>query len=474
MNALFVLCSPECFLTLSALFLLLWQAIAKPNYKSVGILVLASYLISGVLLLPFVDNQGIYWNGLYVWDKMAVLWKVFFLITGFLVTYLSLESNSLITKGRAEFYILPLLTTAGMALLASVRDFILLFVGLEIVTVSFYILVAFQKEFPSALEAGVKYLVIGALASSFLVMGIAFVFGITGSTQFDEVARFAQNNPVSTPLVLGLIFVLVGLGFKASAVPFHVWTPDVYQGASTPITSYLAVGSKAAGFVVLLRVLNLPFYDQSFQKHWIPLIVLMALLSVILGNLAAIPQRNIKRMLGYSSISHGGFLLMGLSAHNTIGCAAVIYYFFAYLVAIFAAFLVVILLEKNQPSGISIKDFNGLYQKNGLLAWSMAFAMISLAGLPPLMGFFGKLMVFLAAWESGQHLLVIVGALCAAAGLYYYIGVVRAMFWAEPETVQRIVLSPATKVLLWILSIGSILLGFYAEPVIKLVGAVLS
>ncbi|TFE68939.1 NADH-quinone oxidoreductase subunit N [Methylacidiphilum caldifontis] len=474
MNTFFILCSPEFFLTVSALVLLLWQAFAKLNYKSVGVLVLADYLAAGVLLLPFVENQGIFYNGLYVWDKMAVLWKVFFLITGFLVSYISLESDSLIPKARAEFYILPLLTTAGMALLASVRDFILLFVGLEIVTVSFYVFVAFQREFPSALEAGMKYLIIGALASSFLVMGIAFVFGITGSTQFDEVARFAQKSPVNAPLILGLVFILVGLGFKASAVPFHVWTPDVYQGASTPITTFLAVGSKAAGFVVLLRILNLPFYDPGFQKHWIPLIVLMALLSVVFGNLAAIPQRNIKRMLGYSSISHGGFLLMGLSAHNKIGCAAVIYYFFAYLVAIFAAFLVIVLLEKNQPSGVSIKDFNGLYQKNSLMAWSMAFAMISLAGLPPLMGFFGKLMVFLAAWESGQHLLVIVGAICAAAGLYYYIGVVRAMFWTEPENVQRIDLSPATKVLLWILSIGSILLGFYAEPVIKLVGAVLS
>lgn len=178
MNAFFVFCTPECFLSLSALVLLLWQALAKIHDKSIGVLVLADYLVAGVLLLPFVENQGIFWNGLYVWDKMAVLWKVFFLITGFLVSYLSLESDRLIPKARSEFYILPLFTTAGMALLASVRDFILLFVGLEIVTVSFYVFVAFQREFPSALEAGVKYLIIGALASSFLVMGIAFVFEI--------------------------------------------------------------------------------------------------------------------------------------------------------------------------------------------------------------------------------------------------------------------------------------------------------
>ncbi|WP_246189487.1 NADH-quinone oxidoreductase subunit N [Methylacidimicrobium cyclopophantes] len=462
-----MIAAPEVILVAGGVFLLLAESLAKLESKAVGVLVLAVHLIAGLCLLPFITTRAVIWDGLYTWDRFAVSGKAFFLVVGMLVTYLSLEGEAKVPAARAEFYILPLFCTAGMALLCSVRDFVLLFVALELVTVTLFVLVAYRRSDPASLEAGAKYLIVGGLATAFLVMGIAYIFGATGSTQFDAVAGFAESEGVGPVLLFGLAFLLVGLGFKAAAVPFHIWAPDVYQGAPTPITAYLSVGSKAAGFVVLLRVFLLPFWNTDFQRHWVPLVALLAALSVVLGNLAALPQRNIKRLLGYSSISHAGFLLIGVASHSFLGFASVLYYLMAYLAATFTAFLVLVLLER-EKGGETIADLSGLAQRSPLLAWSMALAMVSLAGIPPLMGFFGKLLVFLAAWESGLHFLVIVGVAAAAAGIYYYVMVVRAMFWSDPVHQGPIAVHPATRGLLLALNVGSILFGFYVKPILAL------
>ncbi len=466
-EGLWIIAAPEVILAAGGVLLLLVESVVKLQSRAVGVLVLGVHLIAGLCLLPFARTGAVLWDGIYTWDRFAVSGKAFFLLVGMLVTYLSLEGEQKIPTARAEFYILPLFCTAGMALLCSVRDFVLLFVALELVTVTLFVLVAYRRTDASSLEAGAKYLIVGGLATAFLVMGIAYLFGATGSTQFDGVARSAESEGVGPVLLLGLAFLLVGLGFKAAAVPFHIWAPDVYQGAPTPITAYLSVGSKAAGFVVLLRVLLLPFWNSAFQSHWVPLIGLLGALSVLLGNLAALPQRNLKRLLGYSSISHAGFLLLGLASHSFLGFASMLYYLLAYLVATFTAFLVLVLLEQ-EKAGETISDLSGLAQRSPLLAWSMALAMVSLAGIPPLMGFFGKLLVFFAAWQSGLHLLVMIGVAAAAAGIYYYIAVVRAMFWSEPVQHGPIALHPATRTLLVALNVGSILFGFYAKPILAL------
>ncbi|WP_018290698.1 NADH-quinone oxidoreductase subunit N [Verrucomicrobium sp. 3C] len=471
-EGLWIIGAPEVTLVVGGVLLLLAESLVKLESKAVGVLVLGVYLIAGLCMLPFMTTGAVLWGGMYTWDWFAVSGKAFFLLTGMLVTYLSLEGEGRIPAARAEFYILPLFCTAGMALLCSVRDFVLLFVALELVTITLFILVAYRRADAASLEAGAKYLIVGGLATAFLVMGIAYLFGATGSTQFDEVRRYTESQGAGPVLLLGMAFLLVGLGFKAAAVPFHIWAPDVYQGAPTPITAYLSVGSKAAGFVVLIRVLLLPFWNTACQRHWVPLIVLLAALSVVLGNLAALPQRNLKRLLAYSSISHAGFLLIGLASHSFLGLASMLYYLLAYLVATFTAFLVLVLLEQDKE-GKTISDLSGLGQRSPLLAWSMALAMISLAGIPPLMGFFGKLLVFLAAWQSGFHVLVMIGVAAAAAGIYYYVSVVRAMFWSDPVHRSPIVLHPATRGLLVALNVGSILFGFYAKPILSLaVGAV--
>ncbi|CAF0700772.1 NADH-quinone oxidoreductase subunit N [Candidatus Methylacidithermus pantelleriae] len=469
-----MLLSPEALLVGVALGLLSLQSFFPLPSRRVGELVLLATGLVSLAILFTRGYHGIFWHGAYVWDPMASFWKGFFVVSTFLLTFLSLLGEPP-AEERAEFFILPLFSAAGMCLLASARDFLVLFVALELVTLSLYVLVGYQRGDAAALEAAVKYLIVGALASAFVVMGIAYIYGATGSTQFDEVAARAARirDEKLLLLVAGVLLLLVGLGFKTTTVPFHAWAPDVYQGAPTPVTAFLAVASKASGFVALLRVLNLPLAAGVLRDRWIPALVLCAALSVLLGNLAAIPQRNVKRMLAYSGIGHAGFLLIGLSSGNPVGCASVLYYLWAYLLAIFSAFLVLVLVGR-EGGGDNLSDLAGLYRRSPLLAWSMALAMVSLAGIPPLSGFFGKLMVFLAAWQSGHYLLVAVGLACAAAGLYYYLGVIRVMFWSEPSHPQTVLVPWPAQVVLYVLLGALVFLGLYAQPLLEAVARIVS
>src|SRR5438105_7055532 len=285
-------------------------------------------------------------------------------------------------SGLGEFFALPIFTCAGLMYIVSAIDFVMIFVSIELVTISFYVLVSFPRRNPTALEAGVKYLILGALSTAFLVYGITWIFGVTGETNLQRIgAAFSSGKIDNHAATFGAILVLVGLGFKIAAVPFQIWVPDVYQGAPTPITAFLSVGSKAAGFVVLLRVLQ-PFLMLPNMQR---LVVLIALLTVVYGNLAALPQNNLKRLLGYSSIAHAGYLLIG------VGCfdgRAVTFYLAAYLLMTLLSFIVLILVA--QQTGEEISDFDGLAKRAPFLAFAMLVAMASLAGLPCTAGFFVK------------------------------------------------------------------------------------
>jgi NADH-quinone oxidoreductase subunit N len=467
-----ILAAPETLLVATALGLLLRQALFPLSPRTVGRWVLLTTGLISVEICFTGAYRGLFWQETYVWDPMASFWKGFFVVSTFLLTFLSLfEAED--PEERAESFIVPLFAAAGMCLLASARDFLVLFVALELLTVSLYVLVGYRKRDALALEAAVKYLIVGALASAFLVMGIAYVYGATGSTQFDVVAKKAAGlrSGEEALLLAGVLLLLVGLGFKTTTVPFHAWAPDVYQGAPTPVTAFLAVASKASGFVALLRVLNLPLGTGFLRERWIPALALCAALSVLLGNLAAIPQRNVKRMLAYSGIGHAGFLLIGLSSGRPIGCASVLYYLWAYLLAIFCAFLVLVLLAR-EGDAETVNDLAGLYRRSPLLAWAMTLAMVSLGGIPPLTGFFGKFMVFLAAWESGHYLLVALGLGCAAAALSYYLGIVRAMFWSEPSHPEPLPVPWPARFLLWVLMGSLLLLGLYAQPLLEAVARI--
>jgi NADH-quinone oxidoreductase subunit N len=460
--------APEILLTVFAAGLLLWEAFSKPCPRLVGFITLGGLILTALITLwiPVTRAEGsnvyfaYYWSNLYAWDYAAKFFKVFFIATAAIVTWMSIAADEESLPARGEFFIFPLLTTAGLCLLASVTDFMVLFVALELVTISFYILVAYQRSNSFALEAGVKYLILGALSSAFLVMGIAYVFGITGSTHFREINTAIAHGGVSTGLKFGLLLVIVGLGFKVAAVPFHFWAPDVYQGAPTPITAFLAVGSKAAGFVLLMRVLYIAFAVGGLSSTWELVLGVLAGLSMILGNLAAIPQRDIKRMLAYSSIGHSGFMLIGVIAQANI--AVVLIYLVSYLLANLVAFLVITVVSRT-VKGEQIHQYAGLWQRSPVLAGTLAVALVSLGGIPPTVGFIAKLSIFAAAWSRGYYCLFAIGVITAVAGLYYYLGVVKAMFWSEPLDNTPVPAAFCTKALLLVLTAVTILFGFWPQ-----------
>jgi NADH-quinone oxidoreductase subunit N len=379
---------------------------------------------------------------MYVLDGLALYFKQLFLLAAVIVLVMSVEFADCIQAGISEFYALVLFALAGMMFAASANNFALLFVSLELITVTFYILTSFQRGKLLSLEAGVKYLIIGALSSAFMVYGIALIFGTTGALGFDEVAAAAGANAGNKIFLLGILFVMVGLGFKIAAFPVQMWAPDVYEGSPTPTTAFLAIGSKAAGFVLLLRVLFIAVPDVTM--HWGRLLAGISMLTILYGNLCALRVRKVKRMLGYSSIASAGYVLMGVASLNAYGQAAVLYYLGGYMFSILGAFMVICLvlrkLENDDITGLA-----GLNQRSPLLAATLTLAMVSLAGIPPLAGFLGKFLLLRALVAQGAvdpiyYWLLGVAIFGVVASIYYYFGVVRAIYWSR----DAIDLSPIT------------------------------
>lgn len=361
-------------------------------------------------------------------------------------------------SGLGEFFAVPLFTCAGLMWMSSAIDFVLIFVSLELVTISFYVLVGFTRRNPASLEAAVKYLVLSAVATGFLVYGITWIFGATGETNLQKITTVLSRPGLEQNAALfGAVLVIIALGFKIAAVPFHIWVADVYQGAPTPVTAYLSVGSKAAGFVVLLRVLD-PFLLLPQMQT---LLVAIAVLTLIYGNLAALPQTNVKRLLAYSSIAHAGYLLVAVVSFSG---RAVAFYLVAYLLMTLLSFAVLILVS--QPGGDQLESFAGLSQRSPFLAFAMLVAMASLAGVPFTAGFLGKFLVFDAAIATHHFGLVVVAIVTVGAGFYYYFKVVRAIYWDAPSSsTDKIIVSPLTRAALIALIAGTFVLGVYPQPI---------
>ncbi len=378
-------------------------------------------------------------GGMFVQDGLAVFFKRFFLLAAALVLVLAVEFSDRIAAGVSEYYSLIVFALAGMLFAASSNDFALMFVSIELITITFYVLTSFTRGKVVALEAGVKYLILGALSSAFMVYGIALVWGITGKFNFTELAAVAGNFTTNKVFLFGVLFILVGLGFKIAAFPFQMWTPDVYQGAPTPTTAFLAVGSKAAGFVLLLRFLFTAIPDVT--AHWKNLLIIISGITILYGNLCAIPQRNLKRLLGYSSIAHAGYLLLGVAAlagaRDSDGGAAILYYLSGYLFTVLAAFTVIALVIRHLESE-DISGLAGLNQRSPLLAATMTLAMVSLAGIPPLAGFFGKFLLLKAVIEQGAtnpgyYYLAFTALIGVVISLYFYFGVIREIYWSKSQ-----------------------------------------
>ena len=405
-----------------------------------------------------------FWN-FYTADRLSIFFKQFALLTTILVLIMMIDYAPVVRSsfpgshdGLGEFFAVPVFTCAGLMYLVSAIDFVFIFVSLELVTISFYVLVSFTRRNPLTLEAGVKYLVLSALSTAFLVYGIAWIFGVTGQTNLQRITEALANpNTDHGAALFGMVLVLVALGFKIAAVPFQIWVPDVYQGAPTPITAYLSVGSKAAGFVVLLRVLQ-PFLMLPQIER---LLVLIALLTLIYGNLAALPQGNLKRLLAYSSIAHAGYLLIGVVC---LDGRAVVFYLAAYLLMTLLSFAVLVIVS--QQTGDRISDFDGLGKRSPFLAFAMLIGMISLAGVPFTAGFLGKFFIFYAAISQRQIALVVVGVVTVGCGFYYYLKVVRAMYWESAAKIDKIPVSGLSRLAISALIIATIWLGVYPQPIL--------
>ena len=430
-----------------------------------GAVTTGGFAIALVLAIAGYGVTGSSFSGAYVDDPISLFFKAFFLLCALIVTIMSREYITRFDRGIGEFYILITLATLGMIVLSAAANLLVLFVALELVTLSFYVLTSYHHQQERSLEAGTKYLILGALSSAILLYGISFLYGATGSVDFSAIAHAARTNPSATLLTLGLVLVLGGVGFKIACVPFALWVPDVYQGAPTPVTAFLSVGSKAAGFVILLRLLSGMF--ASMQDQWIGPVCVLSAMTIFYGNLGALWQVNIKRLLGYSSIGHAGYLLIGIAAASPLGASAVVFYLAAYLFTNLAAFLVVVVVARRVEAE-EIATFNGLAQRSPFLAACMFLALLSLAGVPPLAGFVGKFLLLLAAVNSGLIWLAIVGAINVVISLYYYLMIINAMYFRAPETQEPILIHPMTKAALLACLAGILGLGLASEPFLRL------
>ncbi len=426
----------------------------------VGVLVVVA-LQTAPLLAADADTRPALGSMVRV-DLTAQLFRLMFVVAAALTCLISMDFKPL--KQSGEFYGLVVFAALGMSLMAAANDIIMLYVALETTSISLYLLAGYLRDNPRSSEAGMKYFLFGAFTSTILLYGLSLIYGFTGQTEFSAIVQaLGALGPDGTlPTVVALLLILVGFGFKIAAVPFHMWTPDVYEGAPTPITAFISVASKAAGFAVLVRVLLLMF--APVQEQWIGLIASLSVVTMTLGNLLAIPQRNVKRLLAYSSIAQAGYVLIGVAAVGQLGVAAVLFYLAVYVLTNIAAFVVVEVVT-NTLGTENLYDMAGLSRRSFGLSLGMMLAMLSLAGVPPLAGFFAKFYIFQAAVSAGLVWLAMIGVLNAIVGLYYYLIVIRVMFVDRMEGDETPASLPGTLRLgLTLTTAGVLILGVFAAP----------
>ena len=433
---------PLIFLTIWACLLLLVDLFIPKGHKGWTAFLAALGLAAAMgLTLAHSGQEGVAFSGMVILDGFSSFLDVLFLATGLLAIALAYGYLNRMGIERGEFYALLLFSVIGMMLMAQAGDLIVIFLALELLSIPLYVLSAFARPRLDSEEAGLKYFLLGAFSTGFVVYGIALVFGATGTTELagivSAMAGSVSGQVVSLPLLaVGAGLILVGFGFKVAAVPFHMWTPDVYQGAPTPVTSFMAVGAKAAGFAALLRIFvtALPALDVNL----VPVLWGLSALTMLVGNLLAISQSNIKRMLAYSSIAHAGYILMALAAYGKPlvagqAVASALFYLVTYALTSFGTWAVVIALEKTEGRGLEIADYAGLGRKRPLLAAAMTVFMLSLTGMPPTLGLIGKFYLFRTAIQGGFIGLAIIGVLTSLISAYYYLRVVVTMYMREGE-----------------------------------------
>jgi NADH-quinone oxidoreductase subunit N len=419
---------PEIFLAIAAMALLMVGAFAGNHAtRLVSWLAVAALAVTFALVLTGSGNT-IALNGMYVADAFSRFAKGMVLIGSALSILVSLTYLRHERIERFEFPVLVLLATVGMLMMVSANDLLSLYVSIELQSLALYVVAAFNRDSSRASEAGLKYFVLGALSSGMLLYGCSLIYGFTGSTSFVRLAGlFANGTEISLGLIVGIVFLTAGLAFKVSAAPFHMWTPDVYEGAPTPVTAFFSVAPKIAAVALFLRAMLAPFGDLS--DEWRQIIVLLSIASMALGAFAAIGQSNIKRLMAYSSIGNVGYALIGLAAGTAQGVRGVLIYMAIYLAMTLGTFTVILCMRRKGKMVEEIRDLSGLARTHPMLAVAMAIFMFSLAGVPPLAGFFGKFYVFMAAINAGLYTLAVIGVLTSVVGAYYYLNIVKLMWF---------------------------------------------
>ena len=425
---------PELLLALAGLSLLM-LGVFRANDANREVTVLAVLAMAAALLvMARGDDQAVSaFGGLFVVDKFTIFAKGLILLASALTTAMSVDFLEKEKIGRFEYPVLILFSTLGMMTMVSAGDFLTLYLGLELQSLPLYVLAAYQRDNHRATEAGLKYFVLGALASGMLLYGISLVYGFAGTTQFAALSKVlggGEGTP-SLGVIAGMVFILAGLCFKISAVPFHMWTPDVYEGAPTSVTAFFAVAPKIAAFSLLIRVLTGPFGELTHQ--WQQVIILISLLSMFVGSFGALGQNNIKRLLAYSSIGHVGFALVGVAAGGVMGIQGVLVYLSIYLFMNIAAFAIVMFMRRKGLRVEGVDDLAGLSKTHPAMAYVMAAVMFSMAGIPPLAGFWGKFYVFMAAVQAGLWTLSILGLVTSVVSAFYYLRVIKVMFMDEAK-----------------------------------------
>ena len=419
---------PELFLSITVMFLLMLGVFIKKSFKLVNLLTILSLVFAVVLVLNQPNETIKIFNESYIIDKLSIFMKVLTLLFCIFVLLLSkdyIKNNSI---DKIEYPIIILASTLGMILMISSYDLIIFYLGLELQSLCLYILASFKRDDERSTEAGLKYFVLSALASGLLLYGCSLIYGFTGSTNFEIISENLSEG--NTGAVFGMVFIIVGLAFKVSAVPFHMWTPDVYEGSPTSVTSFFALVPKIAALTVFIRFMYVPFINVI--SHWQTIIIFLSIASMILGAVAAIGQSNIKRLMAYSSIGHMGYALAGLAPGTNAGIHSTIIYLTIYLVMNLGAFGCIFMMKRENVFYEKINDLSGLSKNHPMLALGFLIILFSLAGMPPLAGFFAKFYIFMAVIEAKMYTLAIIGLVTTVVSAFYYLRIIKVIYFDKP------------------------------------------
>ncbi len=457
--------APVLVLTAFTILVMLTDLFIGKKKSGLVFIALTGLLMAAVSSFAKPDWPVTSFGGMYVVDHMSVFFTMIFCISSALAILVSVEYNRRENIRVGEYYSLILFCTVGMIILASSTDLIMIFLGIEIVSLCLYVLAGIRRGDTRSNEAALKYFLLGAFATGFLLYGMTLLYGSTGTTKLAGIAEALRGGP--QPLVLmGGILLVVGFGFKVASVPFHMWAPDVYQGAPTPVTAFMAVGPKAAAFAAFFRVFTEAMPELA--PSWEVILSVIAIITMFVGNLGAIMQTNIKRLLAYSSVSHAGYILIAIIAGSALGSSALVFYMLAYAFMTFGAFGVVILLGRKGKENLELEDYSGLGFQSPLLALCMSIFLLSLGGLPPFAGFVAKFYIFQAALNEGYVTLVVLAVLNTAISFYYYLRVIVYMYMNEPQGEFQISLTPLTLLVILICVLGTVELGLFPGPVLSL------